>query len=98
MSEIKREDLLGKMMICYHCGHRNLITNPKCTTCGKPLKSVKIKNEEGREIGEVIKDDNGQIISIETYKTTKTSGCLGTTILFFVPVILIIFGVYVVIS
>lgn len=71
MSEIKREDLLGKMMICYNCGHRNLITNAKCTTCGVPLKSVKIKDEKGREIGEVTKDDDGRIINIETYQRPK---------------------------
>lgn len=98
MSEIKREDLLGKMMICYNCGHRNLITNAKCTTCGMPLKSVKIKDENDREIGEVIKDDEGKIISIETYQQPNASGCSGLTILLITPIILILFGIYSVIS
>ena len=98
MSEIKREDLLGKMMICYNCGHRNLITNEKCTTCGVPLKSVKIKDEKGREIGEVTKDDNGRIINIETYQRPKASGCLGLAMLLITPAILILIGIYSVIS
>lgn len=98
MSEIKREDLLGKMMICYNCGHRNLITNEKCTTCGVPLKSVKIKDEKGREIGEVTKDDNGRIINIETYQRPKASGCSGLAMLLITPAILILIGIYSVIS
>ncbi len=27
-----------KMGVCVNCGHRNKITNPKCTTCGLPLR------------------------------------------------------------
>lgn len=89
MSKVKSEDLLGKMMICYNCGHRNLITNPKCTTCGVPLKTVKLKNQKGREIGEVIKDDSGKIISIKS----KNTGCLGILVIALsLPFILFIIG------
>jgi DNA-directed RNA polymerase subunit RPC12/RpoP len=80
--KITKEMLYGKFMICHYCGHRNLITNPKCTTCGATLKNVVIRDKKGKRIGEVIKDDKGQIVNINS-----SAGCI--TLLLFIPLLLI---------
>ncbi len=82
MPKLKRENLVGKMVLCHYCGHRNLITNPKRTTCGMPLKTIKITNQKGKQIGEVVKDDNGRIIRIN-----NKTGCLGIAMLLLAPLV-----------